>query len=230
MKCKEIMKAKNFIKQEFKGGTKAEYIWLTFCTMVVLAISLYCKDSIISILGAFTGIWCTIFTGKGKRSAFIFGVFNVFLYSYISYKAQYYGEVMLNMLYFMPMNIIGWFAWAKHLDKNTYVVIKNTLAPKKKIFVYCITAIGIFIYGIILKSIGGNLPYIDSMSTIISITAQALSIKRFAEQWILWIIVDAVTVIMWALNFADGGENIAMLIMWSIYLINGIMMFIKWQK
>ena len=221
---------KKFIKEELRGWSAIEVIWFIFCTIVVLALSIYWKDNIFSILGALTGIWCTLLTGKGKRSAFIFGIFNVFFYSYISYKAQYYGEVMLNTMYFMPMNIVGWILWTKHMNKETYEVEKNKLTFLKKVLIYTGTGIGIFLYGLVLERLGGSLPYVDSMSTVISITAQILSVLRLAEQWILWIIVDAVTVVMWAIDFTNGGENASMIVMWSIYLINGIIMFIKWNK
>ena len=42
--------------------------------------------------------------------------------------------------------------------------------------------------------------------------------------------MDVVTVIMWGVNFAQGGESIATLAMWSIYLVNAIIMFVKWSK
>ena len=77
---------------------------------------------------------------------------------------------------------------------------------------------------------GGNLPFVDSMSTVISVVAQILATKRLVEQWVLWIVVDIVTVFMWAVNFINGGETISTLAMWSIYLINAFIMFARWNK
>ena len=57
-----------------------------------------------------------------------------------------------------------------------------------------------------------------------------LCVKRYMEQWILWIVVDVVTVFMWIAAFFNGGESVATLLMWSIYLLNAIFMFIKWYK
>ena len=42
--------------------------------------------------------------------------------------------------------------------------------------------------------------------------------------------VDVVTVIMWAVHFAQGGETIATLAMWSVYLLNAVFMYIRWNK
>ena len=219
-----------FLKEEVSGWKKLEVFWLAFATAVILGLSIYWHDNIIGIMSALTGIWCVIFTGKGKRSSFIFGTFNVLLYAYISLGAKYYGEVMLNLIYYFPMNFVGWFAWKKHMNKDSGEVIKERLSGRKSCVIYGLTAAGIAVYGYILNLMGGSLPYVDSMSTIVSITAQILSVRRLTEQWVLWIVVDIVTIVMWGVNFANGGESIATLAMWSIYLVNAIIMFAKWNK
>ncbi len=221
---------KRFLKNELQGWKPFEICWLGIATVVILGLSIYWKDSIAGIISALTGVWCVIFTGKGKRSSFIFGTVNVLLYAYISMEAKYYGEVMLNMIYYFPMNFVGWYMWKKHINEETGEVKKTRLPLKKGIAVYALTGVGIIIYGFVLKLLGGNLPFIDSMSTVVSVIAQILSVRRLTEQWVLWIVVDVVTVVMWGINFAQGGENIATLAMWSVYLINAIIMFVKWNK
>lgn len=220
----------DFLKSEVTGWKPPDIAWLIIATTVILALSLYWKDKVTSILAALTGVWCVILTGKGKPSSFLFGTVNVVLYAIISFEAKFYGEVMLNLLYYFPMNFVGWFTWAKHMNTETGEVSKQKLPFKKSVFVYGLTAISIFLYGLVLKSLGGQLPYIDSMSTVISITAQLLCIWRLTEQWILWIVVDIVTVIMWGIHFSQGGETIATLAMWSVYLLNAIFMFIRWNR
>lgn len=49
------------------------------------------------------------------------------------------------------------------------------------------------------------------------------------EQWILWIVVDVVSIIMWFIVvFQQGSNDIGVLIMWSAYLINAIYGFLNW--
>ena len=52
----------------------------------------------------------------------------------------------------------------------------------------------------------------------------------YMEQWILWIVVDVVTVAMWGIAFANGNDSIATLLMWIVYLGNAVIMYIKWAK
>ncbi|MCI8303251.1 MAG: nicotinamide mononucleotide transporter [Lawsonibacter sp.] len=220
----------SFLKSELTGWKPLELAWLAAATAVILGLSLYWRDSPVSLLAALTGVWCVILTGKGKRSSFLFGTVNVIFYAVISLQAKYYGEVMLNLLYYLPMNFVGWFAWKSHMNEETGEVIKRRLPPKRSVLIYGLTAAAIVLYGLFLKAMGGKLPFIDSMSTVVSVTAQILSVKRLTEQWVLWIVVDVVTVIMWGINFAQGGETVATLAMWSVYLLNAIIMYIRWNR
>ena len=221
---------KDFVSIELTGWRASDIFWLTIATSVILGLSVYWQDSWTSRLAALSGVWCVVLTGMGKRSSFIFGLVNAILYAMVAFQARYYGEVMLNVLYFIPMNFVGWFVWKKHVNATTGEVVKKRLSFKTSLVVYAATAVAILSYGLVLKALDGKLPYIDSMTTVVSVIAQILSIKRLTEQWVLWIAVDVATVFMWAVHFAQGGESIATLAMWSVYLINAFIMFMRWNK
>lgn len=225
-----IKAAKQFLQIELTGWKKSEIIRTAVSCAVIIGLSLYWRESLMGIITALTGVLYVIFGGKGKRTAFIFGTINVLLYAYTSFGAKYYGEVMLNLIYYFPMNFVGWTMWKKHMNAETGEVVKKRLQSGMRFIIYACTAAAIFIYGMILKKLGGNLPYIDSMSTVISVTAQILTILRLTEQWILWIVVDAVTIIMWSYTFIITGEGISMVVMWTLYLINGIIILIHWNR
>ena len=57
-----------------------------------------------------------------------------------------------------------------------------------------------------------------------------VSVKMYMEQWIIWIVVDVVTVVMWAIAFAGGNESMATLLMWIVYLGNAVIMYFKWAR
>lgn len=219
------------IKQELSGWKKWEITWFAIATLTIVGLSLYWQESMIGIISAMSGVMCVVLTGKGKRVAFIFGIINTVLYAYISYKSSFYGETMLNLLYYFPMQFYGIYTWNKYIDSNTNEVTKKNMSSKNFLvvaFVICLTTLA---YGYFLTVINGNLAYIDSFSTVVSIFAMIISIKRYAEQWILWIVVNCVTILMWGYAFfIYETENIATLLMWCIYLINAVIMYIKWKK
>lgn len=225
-----MSKIKEIIKKELTGWKTWEIAWLLIATAVILGVSVYWKDSMVGIVAALTGIWCVILTGKGKLSSFWVGTINTVLYAIVAWKARYWGEVMLNLVYYVPMNFVGVYMWSKNMDKQTEEVLKKRLSKKNSVIAYGCVVAGTLGYGMILKLLNGTLPLIDSMSTVFSIFAQYLCVKRYMEQWVLWIVVDVVTVIMWVYAFINGTGDMATVLMWSIYLINAIFMFLKWKK
>ncbi|MGN0437595.1 MAG: nicotinamide riboside transporter PnuC [Lachnospiraceae bacterium] len=218
------------LKREFSGWKKWQIIWLIFANVIILGVSLYLGDTAIGILASLTGVTCVILCGMGKVSNYFFGTINVLLYAIVAWNAKYYGDVMLNLLYYFPTNIIGWVAWIKHMDKEKNEVYKKRMTWKQDVILALVSVVGVLGYSYILKLLGGNLPIVDSMSTVFSVIAQILMIKRFMEQWVIWIIVDIVSVIMWIAAFFNGGESVAVLIMWSVFLVNAVIMFVKWLK
>jgi nicotinamide mononucleotide transporter len=225
-----MSKLKEIVKRELSGWKKWEVIWLLLATAVILGLSIYWKDSMTGIWAALTGIWCVILTGKGKLSSFWVGTVNTILYAVVAWQARYWGEVMLNLIYYVPMNFVGLYMWSKNMNKQTEEVVKERMSFKGSVLAYTCVIAGTLGYGVILNLMNGTLPFIDSMSTVFSIFAQFLCVKRYMEQWVLWIVVDIVTVIMWVYAFINGTGDMATVLMWSIYLINAIIMFIKWKK
>lgn len=221
---------KKFLKNEVSGWKKWEVFWLIFGNLAILGVSIYLGDTALGIIASMTGVTCVILCGKGKISNYLFGAVNVVLYALVAWQAKYYGDVMLNLLYYFPTNILGWFAWKKHMNDDSKEVYKQRMTLKQDIVVGVLCAVGIFGYSFVLHLLGGNLPIVDSMSTVLSVVAQILMIKRFTEQWVIWILVDVVSVIMWIAAFFNGGESVAVLLMWSVYLVNAVIMFIKWYR
>lgn len=224
------MKIKQFIKEELTGWKKLEIVWLLIACAVITGLSIYWQDTLMGIISATTGVACVVCTGKGKLSAYVFGLVNSVLYSIISYKAHLYGETMLNALYYVPMQFIGFYIWSKNMNKETHEVKKIHMKSSTRILWLLTMVVATIVYGFILKKLGDAMPFVDSFTTVSSVVAMIVSVKMYSEQWWIWILVDVFSVYMWWTNFTVGNDNMATLLMWIIYLGNAIIMCIKWEK
>ncbi len=224
------MKWKNIIKNELSGWKTWEVAWLVISCGVIFGLSIYWKDTPMGILSATTGVACVVCTGKGKLCTYVFGAINALLYAIIAYKARFYGEVMLNTLYYFPMQFYGFYVWSKHMDETTKEVKKRRMSSRGRGYLVGMVAVTTVIYGYLLERMGGQLPYVDAFTTGTSVIAMIVEIKRYMEQWILWLLVDGVTVVMWGIAFSRGNESIATLLMWIVYTITAVLMYIKWKK
>lgn len=224
------MKVKRFFKSEIKGWKKLEVIWLLLACIVIAGLSIYWQDTAMGIISATTGVACVVCTGKGKLSAYIFGLINCILYAIIAYNAHLYGETMLNALYYIPMQFVGFYIWSKNMNSSTHEVEKKHMKNSSRLLWLCIMIFATIIYGLILKKLGDAMPFVDSFTTVSSVVAMIISIKMYSEQWWIWILVDIFSVYMWWCDFSNGSDNIATVLMWIIYLGNAIIMCIKWEK
>ena len=180
---------------------------------------------LIDSLAAVCGVFCVVLCAGGKKSQYYWGFVNIIAYIVIALINKYYGEVMLNGLYYLPTQFIGLYAWGRHYKKQEDQVEGLRMDGKHIAFWSVCSVAGIFVYKLILDALGGNATLLDSMSTVFSLVANALMVLRYREQWVLWIIVDVVTVIMWII-----AGDFLMTIMWAIYLINAVYGLIMWTK
>ena len=220
---------KNFIAGECSGWKKAEVIWLIFCCVSVILLSLKMGDNVTGIISAVTASMYTVIAGKGKVSCYLFGIINTLLYGWISYKMRLYGEVMLNWGWYLPMMFTGFFCWNRKQNQK-HVVRKTRLTLKGRCIAAFSNVCGIAVYAVILHAMNGRSPVLDSTTTILSVTAMILTVKRCIEQWLIWTIVNIISIIMWLKVYLDSGNSAASLLMWCIALANGIIFFITWSR
>lgn len=218
-------------KRQFKNWTTLDYAWLIIANAVILALSLYWKDSVISIISAMTGVTCVIFVSKGMMANYIVGAVNVALYAYLAFKSRIYGDFMLNAFYYFPMQFIGLYMWGKSKEKNENNEIESrALNHKQRIILFVVSICIILTYAEVLKYLGGNVPIIDSTSTVLSVIAMILMVKQYLEQWYLWVIVNVVSIIMWMISLSEGSGDASTLIMWILFLLNSLYGLWNWRK
>lgn len=194
---------------------------------------------VIGSLAGITGVLCVVLVAKGSIWNYLFGLVNVSLYAYISYKASLYGDAVLNAFYYVPMQFIGYWQWRKRgaavsqaeADGKGVQVKARRFTWGQRILLALGCTATVVAGGFILRHFGDPQPFKDSTTTILSIVAQALMALAFMEQWALWIITNIVSVVMWCICVARGEAHAGvMVIMWVFYLLNSINGLRVWLK
>lgn len=207
-----------------------EIIWLVVFLAIGSWISLNTNDSLFNYLVLITGIGCVVLAAKGHIMTYAFGLVNSILYAYTAYGNQLYGEVGLNLLFYVPTNLIGFMLWKKHLTDSVVIMKKMTITHSLWIYASCIALIGLL--GFLLSLIPSqNTPYIDAATNIIGITATLLMMYRYREQWILYISLNVLTIMMWFIRMVNGSQDGAiMIVMWGAFLVNAVYGYYNWSK
>jgi len=180
---------------------------------------------IINSLSAICGVFCVVLCAAGKKPQYYFGFVNIATYIIIALSSKYYGQVALNLLYYLPTQFIGMYMWKKHMNEDKNVVKAKKMSLWQIGLYICAIIIGVIGWQHILELLKGNQTWLDSTTLMISIVANALMVLRYKEQWILWIVVDIITVTMWVL-----AGDLIQVSMWSVYLLNAFYGFFKWSR
>lgn len=221
---------KEFMQNELSGWKRAEVFWLLAACVVIAGLSVYWGDSLMGIISATTGVACVVCTGKGKLSAYLFGLINCVLYAIIAYKATLYGETMLNAIYYIPMQFVGFYTWKRNMNAETHEVNKRHMKNWHRLIMLLSIIVATHVYGLLLQYLGDAMPFVDSFTTVSSVAAMIISVRMFAEQWWIWVAVDVFSVYMWWCDFRTGSDNMATLLMWVVYLGNAFIMLVKWER
>lgn len=213
------------------GGWKLfEIIWLVLFTAAATLFTVISKDSLFGFTVFITGVLCVVLTAKGKLICYAFGMYNTIGYAYLAYVNGLFGEVMLNVLFFVPMNIVGFYMWRNHIQDGKLAM--RQLERKALLLLGTACVLGCLLLGAGLSLIPTqNSPYIDALTTVLSIAATLLMVRRFKEQWLLYIILNVFTVLLWVIRMLDGSEEaLLMIVMWSAYLVNAGYGYYNWSK
>jgi nicotinamide mononucleotide transporter len=216
--------------EQFRGWRTVEVAWLIFCLSSIVALSVHWGDSAVGITAAATGMMYTVLAGKGKCSCFIFGLVNTPLYAHIAFKSGYYGDFALNIYYFLMM-FPALAAWLRNRSDDSEESTRRTrLTSKGRIVLGSTCLVCTLALWALLHFIGGSRPLCDALTNVLSVAAMILTVRRAIEEWILWITVDAVEVFMWWKSWQTGGGGISVLLMWLLFLANGIYLLSLWMR
>ncbi|GAB3034312.1 nicotinamide riboside transporter PnuC [Natronobiforma cellulositropha] len=138
---------------------------------------------------------------------------------------------MLNVGYYVPIQLVGLYLWsATPLADTVDTVRVRSLTWNQRALVVTGAVAVIGGYALVLDVLGGTLPLFDSASTVLSVVAMALLVVRATEQWVFWITVNLLSIYMWSAIYLADGVGLAMVVMWTAYLVNSVYGLYNWRR
>lgn len=224
------MELTEFVKKELNGWKKIEIIGLFTVLTLILINAIIVKDNPIAVISAFCGILYTIIAGKGKISCYFFGLSGSWCYVWLSFLNSLWGNMLLYLCYYIPMQILGIFKWKKHLKKDTKEIVKTRLSNKNRIILLFIGVLGSIITSIILHCFHDKSPIADGITTFLSVLGMYLTVRRAIEQWVIWMVVNGISALMWINLVLHGTKTYSTVIMWVVYFVLAIYFYFEWKK
>ena len=182
--------------------------------------------TVVNFISAVCGVICIFFTAKANISNFAFATVNTIVYAIYLVYWHIWGTAALEILFYVPMNFVSWYFWAKHRDLElTQKTKTKKLTMLQNVVCAVVIVASACVYHLILVRIGGEVAWFDAFTLSIGIIATILELLRFREQYVWWIVTDVVSVGMYIAHF-----DAVYLTKRSIYLIMAVIGLINWAK
>ena len=141
------------MKKFFKDWSIFEIILLIASPLVILTVGLIFKSDALTMLASIVGVLCVLFTAKGLAVSQFLGIAIAILYSIVSYRNGYYGEMIIYLVIMLPMHIWGVIEWLKHKNKNTNTVEVNSIKWQEWVVVAICSVIVFMGFYFLLKAL-----------------------------------------------------------------------------
>lgn len=181
--------------------------------------------TVINFVSAVCGIFCVFLTAKASISNFIFAVINTLAYAVYLYYWRIYGTFILEILFYLPIEIFSWVAWSRHRDsiEPEKTKARKLSLPQNILVASLIVAVGVCAH-YVLVMMNGTAAWLDAFTFSIGVVAVILELFRYKEQYVWWIITDIITVALYVIHF-----DAVYLTKRIIYLIVALMGLYNWH-
>ena len=177
----------------------------------------------IEFAGVFLNYACVILTVRQNIWAWPIGILAVIVLGVLFWNYSLYSSLALSILYFLPVQFLGWWAWLKGNQGKELSV--STLTQDQYLMIV-FSALPVYFAIVALNNLaGGASPFLDTIILVASVLAQYLLTWKKLESWVLWILVNVVSVYVY-------GTSGAMLLafQYTLFLGNAVYGFGVWKK
>lgn len=178
----------------------------------------------IEIIAVVSGLLCVGLTVRQNIWCWPVGLVMVSLYIVIFFDAKLYSDMLLQVIY-VGLQIYGWHAWLRGGPGRSTLAV-STLSGHSLVRWAIVCVVGTGVLGTLMsRYTDASFPYPDAFTTTASLVAQWLLGRKILESWLLWIVVDVVSIALYsakALYLTAG--------LYAVFLGLATLGFVEWKK
>lgn len=151
--------------------------------------------------------------------------------SLIFFQAALYADMGLQA-YYIFISCYGWWYWVNGRSKSQIEVPIKLLNTR---LIFKLSIVGVLLFLAILLALlkvpgiieiaSSDMPYWDAFTTAASIVATWMLARKYLHHWLLWIVIDLVSMVMYAykgLYFYS--------FLFIVYTIGAVIGYLKWKQ
>lgn len=148
------------------------------------------------------------------------------VYLFVYYDAGLYADFGIN-IYYLLAAVYGWWVWKYGNKEKQGEELPITRMPrgKWKMAAAMYLVFQLLIAWILIRYTDSNVPWCDAFTTALSMVAMWMLARKYLEQWLVWIVVDVVSVALYlykGLFFTAG--------LYALYAIIAVYGYWNWKN
>ncbi|MBO5562211.1 MAG: nicotinamide mononucleotide transporter [Bacteroidales bacterium] len=191
---------------------------------------------LVAAFGSVMGVASTVLSANGIIWTFIFGILDVALCCIVAFDNGLWGNFALHAFYFLPMQFVGIWQWRKRGASGSKTEVKaRRLTGKQRAFVAGAIVAGLAVsYAVLLwvklrtatpEAVSRPQVFFDAAVFTFNIAGQILMSLAYYEQWIVWILVNISSMLLWGntmLSSEASSYTVVMFIKYCFYFLNSL--------
>ena len=177
----------------------------------------------IGLLTSFATAFNLILVDRGRLTNYGWGLISTSTWLVIAFHNRLIGDISSQLFYFIAQ-FVGIAVWHRSIAASQ----NDAVIPRRLTNMMVIWAIGfsLLLYGanvMLSHALHGNQIYLDASLLVLGVIGQILMTYGYRSQWVAWLILDVINVIIWAVQLSHGGAAaLSMLVLQISTLINGL--------
>ncbi|MBT3194802.1 MAG: nicotinamide mononucleotide transporter [Verrucomicrobia bacterium] len=190
--------------------------------------------SYIELVGTVLYLWSVWLIAQRRMLTWPVGIVSVLLYMALFYQIRLYADAV-EQIYYLAVSVYGWWTWHRSPHATGSLVSVRFSQVKTMVVTIGITAILSLVVGVVLTRVHlmlpsifpepASFPYLDAITTIMSLTAMWLLARKRTENWIYWIVVDLIGI---GLYYVKGVKFVSLLyVVLLVLATRGLVLWLK---
>lgn len=182
------------------------------------------SNNYIEVMAALLGIAGVWLTTRQLIWCWPVGLANVILSMFVFFEARLYADVLLQCFY-LVMTLYGWYHWVFGKEGRRQLSVSH-IKPALLVALIIAGALGSALAGYLFSTYtNASLPYWDAAVAVWGVIATYAMARKIIENWIMWIITDAVCVGIYFYK-----ELFAFTVLYFIFTVLAAYGYYKWSK
>ena len=164
--------------------------------LVVLSLTKVAALGMTEVLGFVTGAACVMLVVRQNIWNYPIGLANNLFFIILFWQTRLYGDMGLQVVY-VVLAILGWYWWLHGGEHHSRLKVRQTGVMEACVLTVVCAALT-FGFTLYFRSVNDSAPFLDALTTSLSLVAQWLLNGKRIENWFVWITADIIYVYLYA--------------------------------